>query len=129
MGQLVWKVSIKPKTNSWTSSRQRVGALEAERKQAELVALETKRYLTRLIDSSTDAIISTDKEGKVVLFNEGAQALLGYRADEVFGRRVSVLYGGEAGANESRARCASAGALFWALRAPCRRIRSQHFRL
>jgi PAS domain S-box-containing protein len=80
--------------------RQRVSALEAERKQAELVALETKRYLTRLIDSSTDAIISTDKEGKVMLFNEGAQALLGYRADEVFGRRVSVLYGGEAGANE-----------------------------
>ena len=80
--------------------RQRVSALEADRKQAELVALETKRYLTRLIDSSTDAIISTDKEGKVVLFNEGAQALLGYRADEVFGRRVSVLYGGEAGANE-----------------------------
>ena len=80
--------------------RQRVSALEAERKQAELVALDTKRYLTRLIDSSTDAIISTDKEGKVVLFNEGAQALLGYRADEVFGRRVSVLYGGEAGANE-----------------------------
>ena len=68
--------------------RQRVSALEAERKQAELVALETKRYLTRLIDSSTDAIISTDKEGNVVLFNEGAETLLGYRAEEVIGRRV-----------------------------------------
>jgi adenylate cyclase len=91
---------LKTKDQLMDELRQRVSALEADRKQAELVALETKRYLTRLIDSSTDAIISTDKEGKVVLFNEGAQALLGYRADEVFGRRVSVLYGGEAGANE-----------------------------
>ena len=61
--------------------RQKIGALEAERKQAELAALETKRYLTRLIESSTDAIISTDKEGNVVLFNEGAETLLGYRAE------------------------------------------------
>ena len=56
---------------------------------------EMRRYLTRLIDSSTDAIISTDKEGNVVLFNEGAEALLGYRAEEVIGQRVSILYESE----------------------------------
>ena len=47
---------------------------------------DTKRYLTRLIESSTDAIIATDKEGNVVLFNEGAETLLGYRADDVIGQ-------------------------------------------
>ena len=64
-----------------------------ERKEAEQVALdanaeiqETKRYLTRLIESSPDAIIATDKQGTVVLFNEGAETLLGYRAEEVIGR-------------------------------------------
>ena len=58
-----------------------------ERKEAERHALEanaeiqeTKRYLTRLIESSPDAIIATDKLGNVVLFNEGAETLLGYRA-------------------------------------------------
>jgi PAS domain S-box-containing protein len=56
---------------------------------------EMRRYLTRLIDSSTDAIISTDKEGNIVLFNEGAEALLGYRAEEVTGQRVTMLYEGE----------------------------------
>ncbi|HEX2447114.1 MAG TPA: PAS domain-containing protein, partial [Methyloceanibacter sp.] len=68
-------------------------------KQAEQSALEanielqdTKRYLTRLIESSTDAIIATDKEGKVVLFNEGAETLLGYRAEDVMGRLSSDLY-------------------------------------
>jgi PAS domain S-box-containing protein len=78
-----------------------------KRKQAEQMALEanvelleTKRSLSRLIESSPDAIISTDQEGKVVLFNEGAEALLGYRADEIIGRPATVLYGGKAGANE-----------------------------
>jgi PAS domain S-box-containing protein len=78
-----------------------------QRKEAEEDALaanrelqETKRYLTRLIESSTDAIITTDKEGKIVLFNEGAETLLGYRADEVIGRSSAQLYENEEQANE-----------------------------
>jgi PAS domain S-box-containing protein len=71
-----------------------------KRKQAEQVAVESKRYLTRLIEGSPDAIISTDKEGNVVLFNQGAETLLGYRPEEVSGRPVSVLYGGEVRAND-----------------------------
>ena len=71
-----------------------------KRKQAEQVAVESKRYLTRLIEGSPDAIISTDNEGNVVLFNQGAETLLGYRPEEVSGRPVSVLYGGEVRAND-----------------------------
>jgi len=91
-------------------SRQRITSLEAsenELKQAEKARLaanaelqEMRRHLTRLIDSSTDAIISTDKEGDVVLFNEGAEALLGYRAEEVIGQRVTSLYESEERAKE-----------------------------
>jgi len=73
-----------------------------ESKRAEQAALDanielqdTKRYLTRLIESSTDAIIATDKEGKVVLYNEGAEALLGYPAAEIIGRPTSELYASE----------------------------------
>src|SRR4029079_12863944 len=84
--------------------RQKIGALETERKQAEQAALEanaalreTQRCLTRLIESSPDAIISTDKEGNVVLFSEGAETVLGYRAKEVTGRNISMLYSDEAG--------------------------------
>src|ERR1700693_3652291 len=91
-------------------SRQRITSLETsenELKQAEKARLaanaelqEMRRHLTRLIDSSTDAIISTDKEGNVVLFNEGAEALLGYRAEEVIGQRVTILYESEERAKE-----------------------------
>jgi PAS domain S-box-containing protein len=77
------------------------------RKHAEQNALkanvelqETKRSLSRLIESSPDAIISTDKSGNIVVFNEGAETLLGYRAEEVVGRLAKILYGEEVGANE-----------------------------
>jgi PAS domain S-box-containing protein len=73
-----------------------------KRKQAEQVALaanaeiqETKRYLARLIESSPDAIIATDKQDNVVLFNEGAETLLGYRAEDVVGHPTAELYDGE----------------------------------
>ena len=73
-----------------------------ERKEAERHALEanaeiqeTKRYLARLIESSPDAIIAADKLGNVVLFNEGAETLLGYRASEVVGRPTTQLYESE----------------------------------
>src|SRR5689334_7277812 len=77
--------------------RRQIAALEAERQQAEQVARESRQYLTRLIESSPDAIISTDKEGNVVLFSEGAETVLGYRAKEVTGRNISMLYSDEAG--------------------------------
>jgi PAS domain S-box-containing protein len=79
----------------------------SERRRAEQQALEanaelqeTKRSLSRLIESSPDGIIATDKSGNVTLFSEGAQTLLGYRAEEVIGRSAALLYGGEAGAQE-----------------------------
>ncbi|MFH1277336.1 MAG: response regulator [Candidatus Eisenbacteria bacterium] len=45
-----------------------------------------------LIESSPDAIITTDPEGLIVLFNSGASGLLGYKRDEVLGRSVILIY-------------------------------------
>jgi PAS domain S-box-containing protein len=56
---------------------------------------ETKRYLTRLIESSTDAIVATDKQGNIVLFNEGAEILLGYQPEDVIGMRWMEIYDSE----------------------------------
>jgi PAS domain S-box-containing protein len=80
-------------------------------KHAEQAAIEAQRYLTSLIESSSDAIISTDKEGKIVRVNESAERLFGYRAKEVISQPVAMLYGSEAAAKESCERCGSAAAL------------------
>lgn len=53
----------------------------------------TKEFLERLIDSSVDAIIAADMEGRVILFNKGAEAICGYAAAEVVGKLdVEGLY-------------------------------------
>jgi PAS domain S-box-containing protein len=79
---------------AWADITQRKRA-EQDALKANVELQDTKRYLTRLIESSTDAIIATDKEDKVVLFNEGAEILLGYRAEEVIGRSTAQLYESE----------------------------------
>jgi PAS domain S-box-containing protein len=54
----------------------------------------TRAYLQTLIQSSPDAIITTDTDGRVALFNSGASKLLGYDPEEVIGRSVVLLYPG-----------------------------------
>jgi PAS domain S-box-containing protein len=46
----------------------------------------TKEFLERLIDSTVDAIVAADMRGNVILFNQGAERLYGYRSDEVIGK-------------------------------------------
>ena len=102
-----------------SASRQNGTALEAN---AEIQ--ETKRYLTRLIESSPDAIIATDKQGNVVLFNEGAETLarLSRRGGHWPPHHPALR---QRGARERRAasRCASAAARLPATRA-CSRPRT-----
>jgi len=53
----------------------------------------TKEFLERLIDSTVDAIIAADLRGKIILFNQGAERLFGYRARDVIGKMpVWALY-------------------------------------
>ena len=98
-GQYIWiQDTFKVVSDSDGRAAELVGAWAdiTEGKRAEQNALranvelqDTKRYLTCLIEGSTDAIIATDRKGSVVLFNEGAEILLGYRAEEVIGRQES----------------------------------------
>lgn len=43
-------------------------------------------FLSNLIESSTDGIIAATMRGTVIVFNKGAEHLLGYRAEEVIGK-------------------------------------------
>ena len=54
----------------------------------------TKKYLANLVDSSPDAIMSTDKEGMFTLFSKGAEKLFGYSAQEIIGKSTSDYYQG-----------------------------------
>jgi len=62
----------------------RVGLQEAVRRN--------KEYLENIIANSSDMIITTDLQGRIVTFNPGAEHMLGYPQEEVLGTDVETLW-------------------------------------
>ncbi|MCK9375048.1 MAG: PAS domain S-box protein [Syntrophobacterales bacterium] len=46
---------------------------------------KTNAFLTNIIQSSVDGIVVVDKKGVPLIFNEGAERILGYKAEEMIG--------------------------------------------
>jgi two-component system NtrC family sensor kinase len=57
-----------------------------DRKKIERELKEANDFLINLIESSVDGIIVTDMKGDILIFNKGAENLLGYKAEEVVGK-------------------------------------------
>ena len=55
-----------------------------QRKQAD----HTRGRLWAIVESSEDAILSKDLEGKIVTWNSGAEHVFGYRAEEIVGQHI-----------------------------------------
>jgi len=87
-------------TALWLLLRQLArNATTTEIAQAQITSLRAQEsYLDSVIASSADAIIGLDPEGRIMTWNQGAETLFGYRADEIFGQMPTALFEpGEAG--------------------------------
>jgi PAS domain S-box-containing protein len=77
-----------------------LAAIVAERKQAEQehqhlvqkqAAMQTRFRLASIVESSEDAIIGKDLDGKITDWNKGAEQIYGYSANEMIGKSISLL--------------------------------------
>jgi len=57
----------------------------SDRKRMERELKEANDFLMNMIQSSVDGIIVTDMKGDILIFNKGAENLLGYETEEVVG--------------------------------------------
>jgi PAS domain S-box-containing protein len=49
------------------------------------------KQVAEILDLSADAIVSADREGKVLRFNRGAERIFGYRSSEIIGCPLDIL--------------------------------------
>ncbi|MGQ9647102.1 MAG: PAS domain S-box protein [Thermodesulfobacteriota bacterium] len=64
-----------------------------ERKRIENELRAANEFFLNLIESSVDGIIAADMKGNIFIFNKGAEALTGYRAEEVIGKvHITQIY-------------------------------------
>jgi PAS domain S-box-containing protein len=61
----------------------------SDRKKMERELKEANEFLMNLIEDSVDGIIVTDMKGDILIFNKGAENLLGYWAEEVV-RKMNI---------------------------------------
>jgi PAS domain S-box-containing protein len=76
-----------------------------DRKRAEL----TKELLASIVESSSDAIVGLDLEGRITSWNRAAERLFGYSPGQAIGRPVSILQSSESevGTDEMLSRVAA----------------------
>jgi PAS domain S-box-containing protein len=62
-----------------------------DRKRFEEELKESEERYRSVGQTASDAIISTDGEGKIVFWNKAAEDIFGYSADEIVGRHLTIL--------------------------------------
>lgn len=62
-----------------------------ERKRAEDAIRASEALRRAILDSTLDAILAIDATGRIILFNQAAEKLFGYSANEALGQPVTLL--------------------------------------
>ena len=70
-----------------------VGAIRdiTERKLAEQAMQDQQVRLNGIVDAAMDAIVSTDENQNIIIFNHGAEQMFGYRAADIIGQHLDLL--------------------------------------
>ncbi|MEO1004267.1 MAG: PAS domain S-box protein [Cyanobacteria bacterium J06638_38] len=79
------------RTDELTTTNQLLQAEIADRKLSEAALRENQQRLEGILDNADEAIISIDEQQKVQIFNQGAEKIFGYQAQEIIGQPLDIL--------------------------------------
>jgi PAS domain S-box-containing protein len=69
----------------------RTGVDQTANKRAEEAMRASEAILAGLVSIAADAIVSTDEQQRIILFNEGAEEIFGWRREEALGAPLDIL--------------------------------------
>ena len=78
-------------TNAARILRERIARLLIDRQRAAVLIRRSEQRLRGIVESAQDAIIVTDHDGRIGVFNGAAQRMFGHRADAVIGEDIRTL--------------------------------------
>jgi PAS domain S-box-containing protein len=89
----VWAVAHDEKRNFDSEDKRQLESLArfAAAAYKAITASETGRWLSAIVESSDDAIVSKDLNGVVQTWNPGAQKIFGYAPEEIIGRQINLI--------------------------------------
>jgi PAS domain S-box-containing protein len=64
-----------------------------------LGSIEALAFPAQILDQAHDSVIATDLDGRITFWNNGAERLFGYNADESVGQHISHIFPAEAHAD------------------------------
>ncbi|MCQ6959202.1 sensor histidine kinase [Mucilaginibacter aquariorum] len=94
---LVTSVAIRDETGAYDGAIHTLSDITAQRSSEREQAL-----LAAIIESSDDAIVAKDLDGRITSWNRGAERMFGYKATEAIGRHISLIIPLERLAEEKR---------------------------
>ncbi len=88
-----WEINPWRKTNGEIGGTIMVVEEISDRKKTQKQLAEVNTKLQQVLDAATEvAIIATNTEGTVTIFNSGAEKMLGYQASEIVGQKNMALF-------------------------------------
>ena len=79
------------RTKELTATNELLKLEIAERTQTEQDLRENQQKLAGILDNADEAIISVDERQQIQLFNQGAEKIFGYQAQEIIGQPLDIL--------------------------------------
>ena len=79
------------KTKYLEEANQQLTTENAERRRVEEALRASQKRFAGILEISADAIISVDEHQRIKLYNQGAEKMFGYPAQEVLGQSLGIL--------------------------------------